>query len=418
MFQRWMAGGLLVCLCFRTYTADQPAATIDFNRDVRPILRDRCIGCHGTTQQNGNYRVDRKGSAFGGGFNGVSIIPGNSEYSRLFWRVTGRHGLRQMPPTGPLSAEEVATLKAWIDQGAPWPDEPPADPSLTRVDPAVVRLADAFRNGDTRAAQRLLKRGSVANLRGADGNTPLMYAVLYADARFVETLLDRGADPNAKNLSGATALMWAVTDPAKVRLLLARGADSTARSEDGRTPLIIAAGLAGSAEVVRMLIEHGADPNERGPGGPLVQAGLTDDESVLKALVDAGATVNGPAGTGAIVNSARRGCLGCLSLLISQNHDPNALGAALVQAARMSDAAVLKLLLEAGAPLDTRDDDGSTPLMLAAYSDRDSMEKVELLLERGANVTLRNKNEQTVMYFAAAKADQPLIAMLRKAGAK
>jgi hypothetical protein len=48
------------------------------------------------------------------------ILPGNSELSRLYLRLTGKAPGPQMPPTGPLSPEQIATFKAWIDQGAEW----------------------------------------------------------------------------------------------------------------------------------------------------------------------------------------------------------------------------------------------------------------------------------------------------------
>ncbi len=51
---------------------------MDFDRDVKPLLREKCTGCHGPSQQNGGLRLDRRQSALIGGGNGVAIVPGNS----------------------------------------------------------------------------------------------------------------------------------------------------------------------------------------------------------------------------------------------------------------------------------------------------------------------------------------------------
>lgn len=55
------------------------------------------------------------------------IGPGNSEGSRLYQRLIGNAFGIQMPPTGALPTEKIAILKAWIDQGARWPDEASGD---------------------------------------------------------------------------------------------------------------------------------------------------------------------------------------------------------------------------------------------------------------------------------------------------
>src|SRR5262245_57711738 len=81
--------------------AAQPGGTVDFRRDVQPILRERCVGCHGPDQQMNGLRLDRRADAMRGGSQS-DIGPGNAEGSRLYQRLVGtRFGL-QMPPAGPL----------------------------------------------------------------------------------------------------------------------------------------------------------------------------------------------------------------------------------------------------------------------------------------------------------------------------
>src|SRR5436190_22914420 len=94
---------------------------MDFIRDVQQILRQHCYGCHGPTQQMNNFRLDRRSDAMRGGTIAV-IGPGNSDGSRLYQRLIGPDFGPQMPPTGKLNPEQITIIRAWIDQGAEWPD--------------------------------------------------------------------------------------------------------------------------------------------------------------------------------------------------------------------------------------------------------------------------------------------------------
>ena len=101
------------------------AAKIDFVRDIQPILAKSCHSCHGGEMQEGGLRLHRKADALAGGDTGVAIIPGKSGESRLIQYVTGQNENETiMPPEGEgerLTGEQIALLRAWIDQGAPWP---------------------------------------------------------------------------------------------------------------------------------------------------------------------------------------------------------------------------------------------------------------------------------------------------------
>jgi len=99
---------------------------VDFVADVQPILRKTCYSCHGPQEQEAGLRLDSKTRALAGGDNGKSIVPGDSSKSRLITLVAGLdEDAGIMPPEGegtPLTAEQIALLRAWIDQGAIWPD--------------------------------------------------------------------------------------------------------------------------------------------------------------------------------------------------------------------------------------------------------------------------------------------------------
>src|SRR5262249_46937397 len=99
------------------------ARTVDYVADVQPILAKSCYSCHGPDKQRGGLRLDLKAAALQGGDTGPVILTGKSADSLLIRYVAGLDSKLRMPPKGdPLSAEQVAVLRAWIDQGAKWPD--------------------------------------------------------------------------------------------------------------------------------------------------------------------------------------------------------------------------------------------------------------------------------------------------------
>lgn len=102
-----------------------PAASkqVDFVKDVQPIFQQACIRCHGDEKQKGDYRLDIRESALTAGESyAPNIIAGKSAESPLIKFVAGGGDL-VMPPEGKrLSRDDVSVLRAWIDQGAHWPD--------------------------------------------------------------------------------------------------------------------------------------------------------------------------------------------------------------------------------------------------------------------------------------------------------
>src|SRR5205823_1356379 len=87
-------------------------------------LAKHCHACHGPARQRSGLRLDLKAKAFqGGNAYGPAVVPGKPADSPLIQLVSGQHKDQHMPPKGErLSAIEVATLTAWVRQGAAWPD--------------------------------------------------------------------------------------------------------------------------------------------------------------------------------------------------------------------------------------------------------------------------------------------------------
>jgi mono/diheme cytochrome c family protein len=107
----------------RIFAADP--AKVDFARDVQPIFVKRCYECHGPDKQKSGLRLDRKPDAAHGGKSEKPFwVAGKSAESQIIDRVTTANADDQMPPKGErLTAEQVRVLRAWIDEGAVWPDE-------------------------------------------------------------------------------------------------------------------------------------------------------------------------------------------------------------------------------------------------------------------------------------------------------
>ena len=107
------------------------AETVDYVKQVKPLLTQRCGSCHGALKQEAELRLDAASLIRAGGQSGPAAIAGKSAESPLIHAVEGSNGVTRMPLEGtPLAADEIALLKSWIDQGAVAPEEPiPASPS-------------------------------------------------------------------------------------------------------------------------------------------------------------------------------------------------------------------------------------------------------------------------------------------------
>ncbi|HRI14425.1 MAG TPA: DUF1549 domain-containing protein, partial [Verrucomicrobiota bacterium] len=102
-----------------------PAATgtVEFARQIEPLLSERCYSCHGAKKQESGLRLDQRDAALPGGDHGALLVPGKSAESLIVAVLAGAHSdLVQMPKKGDkLTPDQIGMIRAWIDQGADWP---------------------------------------------------------------------------------------------------------------------------------------------------------------------------------------------------------------------------------------------------------------------------------------------------------
>ncbi|MGI8982035.1 MAG: PSD1 and planctomycete cytochrome C domain-containing protein [Pirellulaceae bacterium] len=131
----FLVGGATAAVADDEKPSLPPAATktVDYAKDVQPILQRHCYKCHGPEKQESSFRLDQKGAAIrGGDWGDKPLVVGKSEESPLIKAVAGLLPDLKMPPEGKrLTADEIGVLRAWVDQGLAWPDAGGAGDKLT-----------------------------------------------------------------------------------------------------------------------------------------------------------------------------------------------------------------------------------------------------------------------------------------------
>ncbi len=144
-----------------------------YERDVRPILRKRCIACHGALKQESGLRLDTAKHLLTGSEEGAIVQLGSSE-GRLLQRIASREDSFRMPPDGkPLSPNEVDAIRRWLVQGAKHDPDEPSDPDprehwafqIPRQRPIDKGQLPSAHPIDGFLSERLEKVGIVPNTR-------------------------------------------------------------------------------------------------------------------------------------------------------------------------------------------------------------------------------------------------------------
>ena len=397
-------------------------SSVDFSRDVVPILREKCFACHGPDIQQAGLGLDARFLLLRGGKSGPAFIEGNSAESLMIKRLAGSDLGVQMPPTGALPAEQIGILRRWIDDGAPW-DVAVVTAKKREVSTAAAAVFAALREGDVDAAlNAITKDPELKTARDEGGATALMYAALYGDDAAVKKVLDSGAYQNLANDASATALIWGVDNLKKTRLLVEAGADVNAQTSDGATAFLVAARRPGSSAVLRYLLDHGADAktaNKQGTSA-LHYAAASGDLDMVTLLLERGAAVNAQAqeGTAPLARAAVGGNFAMVALMLERGADPNLVGASfhssLEAAVLRGDTRIVEALLKADADVNRVGYGDYTPLMWACYSWNANPGVIRILLDHGADPSRQGKDGNSALALAQRRGDQELVSLLTK----
>lgn len=398
---------------------------VDFVKDVQPLLAEKCYSCHGDQVQQAGLRLDQRQLALRGGDYGPVIVVGNSAGSKLIRKVVTGDGGLQMPPTGPLTDEEIGILRAWIDQGADFRIEVEEKAPAKPVDPRLASFIAAVRSSHVRTLEKLIAEGpELVKARDQAGSTPLHHAAGFGTLATMKLLLDKGADVNAANRRKSTPLFWAIRDEArdqaKLRLLIDRGADVNAKTVEGRTPVYHAAFMGDGAAILRLLLEKGATPDVKTLIGttPLMAAAGRANTEAMRLLIEKGADVNAKssAGATALMAAAFTGNPAGVRMLIKKGADVNVRTkrneTALANAATAGNEETVKLLLDHGAEVNVQDIRGYSPLLYAAGSDAMPAAVVKMLLAKSADINAKGDDETAAM-LAAKRGDSEVARVLR-----
>jgi ankyrin repeat protein len=399
-----------------------PAATVkvDYDKDVKPLLTQNCYSCHGETVQQSGLRLDLRQNALRGGDYGPVIVPGNSGESTLIKRLVHGDGGMQMPPSGPLTDEEIGILRAWIDQGPEFRTEVAEKPRAA-IDPKLAAAIAAVRSQPAAAVEEIIS-GTPDFITATDaaGSTLLHHAAGFGGLETMTLLIDLGAAVNAKNSRGSMPLHWAIHDEVKVRLLLARGALVNAKQVEGRTPVYLAAALGNGNRILQLVLEHGGDPTIATANGqtPLMAAAARGDLAAMGQLVAKKIDINAKNGAGetALMFAATNGSPDGVRFLLERGADVRVRSkrneTALGNAATAGVEETVRLLLDHGAEVEVRNIRGFSPLMLAASSDAIPVGVVKLLLARGADTSFTGDYDETARDLAAKRGDTEVTRLL------
>jgi len=333
----------------------------------------------------------------------------------------------------------------------------------------LLLVLESRRGDDTETTQLLLEHGASVHVRNKSGQTPLHLASHHGLFGVVELLLKFGADVDAQDNDTMTPLLLVLEsrrgdDTETTQLLLEHGASVHVRNKSGQMPLHLAShhGLFGGVE---SLLKFGADVDaqDNDTMTPLLlvlesrRGGYT---KTTQLLLEHGASIHvrNKSGQMPLRLALHHELFGVVALLVkfgadvdAQDSDTMTLLLLLLESRRGDDTETTQLLLEHGASIHVRNEDGQTPLHLASHQgfsgivtlllkfgadvdaqDNDTMtplllvlesrrgddiETAQLLLEHGASVHMRNKNGQMPLHLALHHRLFNIVALLMKFGA-
>jgi len=180
------------------------ASTPSFNTDVAPILQKNCLSCHSSTVHKSGLILESYDAVMKGGRRGQSIIPHDANGSLIIQMLQGDTYPRMPFQTDPLSANDIATIKSWINAGAPGPaanETTPAliVPPLPAIKPEVA-VVSPVTSVKFSPDGKILAIGGYREVRLIDPASGKMLSALSGHANFVRSI---AFSPNGKLLAAA-----------------------------------------------------------------------------------------------------------------------------------------------------------------------------------------------------------------------
>lgn len=204
------------------------AERVDFSRDIRPLLSDRCFRCHGPDDdaRESDLRLDTRAGLFSDLGGSVAVVPGDTNASELIRRIRSDDAADRMPPLESkksLDAEEIELLTRWVEQGAHWEKHWSFAPPILRNPPRTEDSHWPRNEIDCFILNRLEESGLRPSM---DAAPHVLVRRLYLD------LL--GLTPTPAEADAWVARIWSAADPQGEAL----GASSTVMSEEAYLQLV------------------------------------------------------------------------------------------------------------------------------------------------------------------------------------
>jgi len=169
-----------MCVCVFVAAPSLADAAVDFTKQIKPIIESACLHCHCAERVEGDLRLDSLAMAMAKGAHEPAIVPREPEKSSFYRRlVLPADDAEIMPPEGPpLDERQIALVRQWIEEGAPWPasavlEVQPRIDFVAQVQPILEMNCVSCHSGDEPAGNLKLTTFEAA-LKGGDSGAALV----------------------------------------------------------------------------------------------------------------------------------------------------------------------------------------------------------------------------------------------------